>query len=143
MATAPMHYVEVRAFCYATEAADRVVAALRTILPEDIEVERTSTEGHHGDPIDVLSARVETSEGIEAVLDALEDLPDADYDRFLDELDERIDEDCNLFITLDKQAAYGDEVRLGEGITLRGKIEVYPAKREKAIEQARDVLEPA
>jgi RNA binding exosome subunit len=56
------------------------------------------------------------------------------------ELDERVDENCSLFLRLDKQAAFGGDVRLGEGITLRSKVEAYPAKRETAVENAREAL---
>ena len=38
------HYVDLRAFCYATEDEDRVEAALRHYLPDDYPVERATTE---------------------------------------------------------------------------------------------------
>jgi RNA binding exosome subunit len=141
MASVPLHYVEVRAFCYATEAEDRVETALRTLLPAEVALERAESEGHFGDPILVLSARVERTDEVREVLAALAHLPADEYDRLVAELDERVDEDCNLFVTLDKQAAYDGEVRLGDGITLRGKVEAYPAKREAALENARYLLE--
>jgi len=141
MASVPLHYVEVRAFCYATEAEDRVETALRMLLPADVALERAESEGHFGDPILVLSARVERTDEVREVLAALAHLPADEYDRLVAELDERVDEDCNLFVTLDKQAAYDGEVRLGDGITLRGKVEAYPAKREAALENARELLE--
>lgn len=141
MASVPLHYVDVRAFCYATEAEERVAAALSELLPEETELERAESEGHFGDPIVVLSARVERADEIRTVLDAIESLPDEEYARLLDELDERVDPDCNLYVTLDKQAAYEGDVRLGEGITLRGKVEAYPAKRESAVANARELLE--
>jgi RNA binding exosome subunit len=106
-----------------------------------VALERAESEGHFGDPILVLSARVERTDEVREVLAALAHLPADEYDRLVAELDERVDEDCNLFVTLDKQAAYDGEVRLGDGITLRGKVEAYPAKREAALENARDLLE--
>lgn len=140
MASVPLHYVDLRAFCYATEAEQRVTAALSRMLPAETNLERTESEGHFGDPIVVLSARVERADEIRTVLEALSDLPDSEYDRLLDQLDERVDPDCNLYVTLDKQAAYEGEVRLGEGITLRGKVEAYPANRDSAVANARDLL---
>lgn len=140
MASVPLHYIELRTFCYATEAEDRVAAAVDHFLPEESALERNESEGHFGDPILVLSARVERADEIRTVLDALDSLPDAEYERLLDQLDERVDPDCNLYVTLDKQAAVDGEVRLGEGITLRGKIEAYPAKRESAVANARKLL---
>ena len=134
----PFHYVELRTFVYATEDEERVRRALRTFLPEDVEVERSTGEGHHGDRIIVLSARVETADGIRQVLAAVAELEE--YDELIDELDERIDEDCSLFVQFGKQAAFRDEVALGDGIMLRAKVEAYPAKRETAIENARAAL---
>lgn len=141
MSSVPLHYVDLRAFCYATEDEDRVEDALNTFLPEDAELERVETEGHFGDPIVVLSTRLERADELRTVFEALQTLPDAEYDRLLAELDERVDEDTNLFVALDKQAAYEGDVRLGEGITLRGKVEAYPAKHDAAVENAREFLE--
>jgi RNA binding exosome subunit len=135
----PFHYVDLREFCYATEDEKRVEAALRTFLPEDVDVERSESEGHHGDRIVVLSVRVENADDVRQVLGVLSEAPG--FDRIVDELDERINENCALFLRLDKQAAYRGRVELGEGITFRAKVEAYPANRDAAIRNARDGLE--
>ena len=118
----PLHYVDLRAFCYATEDEKRV-----------------ESEGHYGDRILVLSARVENADDVRHVLSRLADLED--LDGLLDELDDRVTENTELFLRLDKQAAFGEEVRLGEGITFRAKVEAYPAKKEQAVDNAEEVLE--
>jgi RNA binding exosome subunit len=141
MSSVPLHYVDLRAFCYVTEDDRRVEDALRTLLPEDFEIGRAESEGYHGDRILVLSARVENADDVRTVLDRLGDLADDELARLGDELDERVDENTSFFLTLDKQAAFSGEVKLGDGITLRAKIEAYPAKRETAIENAADLLE--
>jgi RNA binding exosome subunit len=151
MSEVPFHYVDLRAFCYETEDERRVADALRAFLPDAdadadpeeggkaIELERSTTEGHHGDRILVLSARLERADEIRHVLSTLRE--SADMDRIRAELDERVDEDCSLFVHLDKQTAYrSGEAALGDGIALRAKVEAYPAKRESAIENARDAL---
>lgn len=138
MAAVPLHYVDLRAFCYATEDEKRVEDALRTYLPEEFEIGRVENEGHHGDRILVFSARVENADGIRHVLDQLRG--SADLDRVRDQLDDRVTENCELFLYLDKQAAFGGEARLGEGITLRAKVEAYPAKKESAVENVREIL---
>jgi RNA binding exosome subunit len=134
MSSVPFHYVDLRAFCYVTEAESLVEDALRRLLPEAVDLDRVESEGHYGDPILVLSVRVEETPAIETVLDSLNDLPTAERDRLSDELDERVNEDCSLFVSLDKQAACGGELRLGDGIAMRAKVESYPAKRERAID---------
>ena len=139
----PLHYVDLRTFCYATEDEKRVEEALRTFLPdhddEPFEIERVESEGHYGDRILVLSARVENADDIRHVLSRLADLES--FDDLIDELDERVTENTELFLRLDKQAAFEGDVRLGDGITFRGKVEAYPAKKEKAVENAEEVLE--
>jgi RNA binding exosome subunit len=138
MAEVPFHYIDLRTFCYATEDDKRVEQALRTHLPEEVEIERATSEGHHGDRILVLSARVENADEMRHVLSTVAEI--SDVERLLDELDERVDENCSLFLRLDKQSAYRGEAELGEGITLRAKVEAYPAKKEKAVESAREAL---
>ena len=138
MPKVPFHYVDLRAFSYATEDVKRVEQALFSLLPEDVELERVENVGHHGDRIVVLSARVERADEMRHVLDRLSELED--LDRVLDELDERVDDNCALFLRLDKQAAFRDEVRLGPGLTVRTKVEAYPAKKEKAVANARETF---
>ncbi|WP_254764106.1 RNA-binding protein [Natrinema marinum] len=139
----PLHYVDLRTFCYATEDEKRVEEALRTFLPdgddEPFEIERAESEGHYGDRILVLSARVENADDVRHVLSRLADLES--FDDLIDELDERVTENTELFLRLDKQAAFAGDVRLGDGITFRGKVEAYPAKKERAVENAEEVLE--
>ena len=139
MSSVPFHYVDLRTFCYATEDDKRVEEALRTFLPEDYPIERAKSEGHYGDRIIVLSARVENADDIRHVLTQVASAPDIDAVRA--ELDDRVDDNCSFFLTFDKQAAFGGSVERGDGITLRAKVEAYPAKREKAVENARDLLE--
>ncbi|MFB6114139.1 MAG: RNA-binding protein [Halodesulfurarchaeum sp.] len=134
----PFHYVDVRAFCYATESEDRVESALRTLLPEGAEIEREKSEGHHGDPILLLSTRLERADEVRAVFSLLRE--NLDFDRIRNELPQRIDEKNSLFLQLDKEAAYEGTVTLGSGITIRAKVEAYPANRDAAIENAREAL---
>ena len=138
MASVPFHYVDLRAFCYATEDEKRVEDALRTYLPEEFPIERAETEGYHGDRILVLSVRVENADDVRHVLSRLRE--SADLERVEAELDDRVTENCELFLTLDKQAAFHGEVSLGEGITLRAKVEAYPAKKAAAVENVREAL---
>lgn len=139
MATVPFHYVDLRTFCYATEDDKRVEEALRTFLPEGFPVERTETEGFHGDRILIFSARAERADDVRKVLERLSTLDERE--RIGDELAERVDDNCSLFLRLDKQRAFRNEVGLGAGIEFRGKVEAYPAKRETAIENARTLFD--
>lgn len=138
MSAVPFHYVDLRTFCYATEDEKRVEDALRAFLPEEFPIDRAENEGHHGDRIVVLSARVENADDVRHVLDQLTELDDIDQVRR--ELDERVTENCELFMRLDKQAASRGRVALGNGITLRAKVEAYPAKKEIAVEAVQGTI---
>ncbi|ADQ67546.1 RNA-binding protein [Halogeometricum borinquense] len=138
MPRVPFHYIDLRTFCYETEDEKRVEAAIRSLLPEEFEIERIENTGHHGDRIIVFSARVERANEVRHVLSKLSDIQD--FEGLLDELDERVTENCELFMRLDKQAAFRDETRLGDGITFRAKVEAYPAKKDAAVENAREAL---
>lgn len=137
MSSVPFHYIDLRAFCYATEDEARVEQALRTFLPEEFDIERVENEGFHGDRIVVLSARVENADDVRHILDRVAEL---DLDDVRTELTERIDENCSLFLRLDKQAAYSGSIERGEGLELRAKVEAYPAKKEAAVENAAEEL---
>jgi hypothetical protein len=139
MSSVPFHYVDLRAFCYATEDEKRVEGALRTFLPDDYPVERTESEGHHGDRIVVLSTRVENADDVRHVLTRVAEFDEVD--RVLDELDDRVDDNTALFLQFDKQAAFRGDVELGQGLTFRAKIEAYPAKRENALETAHEYFQ--
>jgi RNA binding exosome subunit len=137
----PFHYVDLRAFCYATEDEKRVADALRTLFPDDdeLELDRTETEGFHGDRILVLSVRLDRADEMRYVLSKLTDLDDVEA--VIDELDDRVDDDCTFFLTLDKQAAFRGELARGDGITMRAKVEAYPAEKDSAVENVRETLE--
>jgi len=139
MASVPFHYVDLRAFSYGTEDDDRVERALGHYLPEEFPIERTENEGHHGDRILVFSARVDKADEVRHVLENLADLESVDV--LVDELDERVDDNCALYLTLSKQAALDGRTERGHGITFRAKVEAYPAKKEAAVENAREALE--
>ncbi|MFC7227135.1 RNA-binding protein [Salinirubellus salinus] len=147
MSGVPFHYVDLRAFCYATEDEKRVEQALRTFLPargdddprDPIPLERETSEGFHGDRILVLSARLERADEVRYALSRLAEAED--FDRLLDEVESRVDDNCAFYVQLDKQVAFRGDVRLGEGLTFRAKVEAYPAKRETAIENARETLQ--
>lgn len=139
MSSVPFHYLDFRTFCYETEDPERVKAALRTILPEDIALETDETKGHHGDRILVFSARIETADDMRSVLNKLRRV--SSFEELLETAAERVDDDCAFYFRLDKQLAYTGEVALGTGIQLRGKVEAYPASRDRAVENLTEYLE--
>jgi RNA binding exosome subunit len=137
----PFHYIDLQAFCYATEDERRVEDALRTFLPDEFEIERVENTGYYGDRIVVFSTRIENAADIRHVLEQLLRMDPESRSDLRDELDQRVTEDCELYLYLDKQAALVGNVELGEGMSLRGKVEAYPAKKESAVENVDEALE--
>lgn len=138
MAAVPFHYLDLRAFCYATEDDRRVESALRTFLPDEFPIDRSRSSGHHGDTILVMSTRVERADEMRTVLDRL--LRMEAVDSVADAIADRVDGNCSFHVRLDKQRAFNGEVALGQGIHVRGKVEAYPATRERAIANLEEYL---
>ncbi|MCZ7355955.1 MAG: exosome subunit [Candidatus Methanoperedens sp.] len=127
--------ITLRAIVQATESEDRVCTALSLFL-FDSEIERIRTEGHFGNPITILQARI-TGKKCSQFIELLKSkLPESDLEKLKNERCERIDEDCCFHIRFHKQAAYNGKVQLAtttDTIAAEIKIKVYPAKREKAL----------
>src|SRR2546427_10483226 len=66
MAELPIRRIETRTYCHATEAEERVAAALLFAVPEG-ETSREELEGHFGNPLVRFTRRVEKRQGIRAV----------------------------------------------------------------------------
>lgn len=140
MGSPPFHYIDLRTFVYVTEDEERVLRALRTFLPEEIPIDREESEGHHGDRIVVLSTRVENADDMREILTRFRAADD--FTTILEELEERVTENCEFFLQFDKQAASQGDIALGDGVTIRAKVEAYPASRQAALENLRDYFHP-
>ncbi len=62
----------------------------------------------------------------------------------LDSVDQRMDDDGQFFFRLDKQKAFLEELVISSGddcVHVRAKVESYPKRREKALENAKAMLQ--
>jgi len=128
-----------RAFCHATEDLERVRVAMINALG-DVETRISRTEGVHGNPIMVVKTMIGDSGSI---MDFMERFGREDLEELLRSLDSRIDDDCNLFIRIDKQEAYQGKVRLARGddvISVRIRVMAFPARCSVASDVAREFL---
>ncbi|WP_330631942.1 RNA-binding protein [Halocatena halophila] len=141
MTGVPFHYIDLQAFSYATEDEERVTASLRTVLPEDFPIERVENTGYAGDPITVLSARVERARELRTVLGSLRSMDESEWETVVDQLAHRITDNCEFYLYLDKQRAFHGAVTLGNGLSVRGKVEAYPANKDRAVENVREAFE--
>ena len=120
-----------RAFCHSTEDLEKVKRAMTNALG-DVELKVTSTEGHHGNPILLLVATVTDMDDIAEFFSRLG--PDG-RDTILETLGSRLDDSCNLFVRLDKQEAFREDMLLASGddvISIRIHVNAFPARSEIA-----------
>ncbi len=136
----PFIALHARTFCHATESLDKVRLALASAIGEaDVKVVRS--EGHHGNPITVLEATVKDPEGIAAFFGRMtrEDIETVER-----QLSDRVDDSCDLFVRLDKQAAYKGDIRLATNadvISVRLRVRAFPSRWEIACDVVKAFLE--
>jgi RNA binding exosome subunit len=137
MAILNMHF---RVFCHATEDEAKVIQALKFASGAD-EITREVTEGYHGNPIiilEVFTKERRRSRDFFIKLDTIE------IQELIDSLQKRMDDDCNLYLRLDKQEAYLGNLKMttsDDAIAVRAKVESYPKKLETAMKSVTEFLE--
>jgi len=134
------HWVEARAFCHATEDEEKVVAAIRTLLPEG-DVKRETLEGHFGNPLVSLVVRVDAAAAMKAFWRRLADA--LGKDELGRDLEARIDEDFVYHLRVDKGEAYLGRIArpAGDVIDVRAKVAAYVKKPAVAVRVVREFVE--
>ena len=136
-------YVDIRFFAHATEDLDKVVEAVQNILPsdhvEDITFNRSKLEGHYGNPITIFETRIKDKEMIRTLVENLSaNLSSLDKEE-LDREIRRCVEKGNLYIRLDKQAAFQGKIKLVTSDPIRIRIRFRKSKIEEIIEVCREI----
>jgi RNA binding exosome subunit len=133
----PVACIDIKFFAHATEDLEKVMEAVRHILPvnrvEEIEFKKDSLKGHHGNPIVFFETKVEGKELVKAVIDSV-------FSR-LSELDKEVlrreiamyVEKGSLYLRLDKQAAFQGVVKLGTADPIRLRIRFRKGKIEEIV----------
>ncbi len=131
MPSLPIRWILARTYGQATEDESRVAAALDAAVGGGVPSEDRLT-GQFGNPVVVLSRRLESSEAVRAA-----------WTRWIQagivnvlgtDLDSRIDEDGVLHFRLDKQRACEGQLMLhgdADTIDIQVKLKAYPAKPEE------------
>jgi hypothetical protein len=133
----PVACIDIKFFAHATEDLEKVMEAVRHILPanrvEEIKFKKDSLKGHHGNPIVFFETKVEGKELVKAVIDSI-------FSR-LSELDKEVlrreiamyVEKGSLYLRLDKQAAFQGVVKLGTADPIRLRIRFRKGKIEEIV----------
>jgi len=136
------HWVKVKAVCYATENEDLIHDVMMELTgAEDDECfDVDISEGLHGNPITVIDVNLKHSKEFERLFSNIGAGPLKDV---LDHIEERVDDDCILYMRLDKQKAVGGVYEIshtGDVISITAKVVAHPAKKEIAVENAKQYL---
>jgi RNA-binding protein len=137
-----IHHITFRAFAAATEDEERVKAALSIFVPLD-KINISTATGHFDNVIKILEATVRRREGLTFFELLREQLPEEERERLRQDVPRRMDEECELHLRLDKQAAYKGRVELTDSkdaIVASAHIETYPARYEDAVRIARELI---
>jgi len=119
--------VEFSTIVHATEDADRVTEAVLNIIPSElrssISFTRRYLEGHHRNPIVMLTARVAEKEMAKAIVKHLFTMLSRSERRELNlDLEKSLDEENNFYTRLDKQEAVNGRVKLTREDPIRVKV---------------------
>lgn len=139
----PITYIDIRFFVHATEDPNKVVEAVRRLLPtnhvDEIVFERSNLKGHYGNPITLFGTRVKKREILKALVETLSSgLGELDKEALLREIGLHT-EKGSLYIRLDKQAALQGEFKLCSADPVRMRIRFRRDKLEDIIKTCREL----
>ena len=136
---ATFHWLRIETFCYATEKEDLVSQTFRDLVGTD-EFQTDVSESEHGNQMLIMQHMVTKQKEMDEIFarlgkGLLQDL--------MDDLENRIDEDCVFYTRLDKQKAVCGEYLVahhGDVISITGKVASNPARKEVAMENMSQFL---
>lgn len=136
-----IEWIKVSAVVHSTESREKVSQAIANLFPFEFEIQVSKAYGHFGNPLEFLEVELKKSSDIKAFWKHLLALLGTQKEILLNTLEERLDAQNVLHIRLDKQKAYHGEIMLStnDPIAIKVKLVVFPAKREKALEFAREL----
>ncbi len=106
----PIGYVDLRVFAHATEDLEKVLTALRNLLPTELaetaNFEKSSLTGHHGNPITLFTTQLTDKKLLPALLEKIgQNLNSLDKEELNNEINLHL-EKHNLYLRFDKQSAF-------------------------------------
>ena len=133
----PVAYIDIEFFAHATEDLEKVMEAVKHILPanrlEEIDFKKNSLRGHHGNPIVFFETKIDGKELVKAVIDSIfSHLSMLDKDVLRREIEMHV-EKGSFYLRLDKQAAFQRIVTLGIADPIRLRIRFRKGKIEEII----------
>ncbi len=141
----PVRALEVRVYVHATEDREKVLQALREVIPREAWEEAVITEevlhGHYGNPITVVRVRIEKPETAEEALNhILSRLTPGDKKILASSLEDRVDKEGTLYFRLSKQDAYLGRLIVYEADDVIRISVSFTGKRKDAIKEYDRIL---
>ena len=138
----PIGYIDVRVFAHATEDSDKVIAAIRNLLPselgESVIFQKTRLTGHHGNPIILFETKLADKQVLPTVLKKIgAGLTSFDKEQLNDNMKLHL-EKRNLYLRFDKQFAFQGEVRFSQNDPIHFKIHFKNKSYEDIVDLSRD-----
>ena len=137
----PIGYIDIRVFAHATEEVDKVLNAVRNIFPSElidlIAFKKSNLTGHHGNPIILFETRIKEKNAAKTVFEKLSlGLSILDKELLNNEIKQHLDKG-NLYIRLDKQSAYLNELKLSSADPIHLRIHFKKHSHEEVIDICR------
>lgn len=133
------HWVRVQTFCYATEKRELLEETMTELLGTD-EFQEDISEGEHGNIMTILETRLTKQREFNSLFKKLG--PEI-CQWILDDIDNRIDEDCVFYMRLNKQKAVQgiyEVAHHGDVVAITGKVQSHPARKDVAVRVMSDFL---
>ena len=133
------HWIRVQTFSYATERKDLLEETMAELLGTD-ELEEDISESEHGNCMTIIEKRLTHQKEFTTLF---QNIGKEICDWLIEDVDNRVDEDCVFYLRLDKQAAVQGRYEVahhGDVIAVTGKLQAHPAKKEAAVQTMLDFL---
>ena len=143
VAQVPVAYIEVRFLAHATEDENKVLEAVKRILPsqhvDEIKFKRQSLKGHHGNPIIFFETKIRKKSVVGDIVENLaSNLNSIDKEKLGKKIELHID-GRSLYLRLDKQAAYQGEYKLCNADPIRIRIQFKERRMENIAEKCKEI----
>ena len=140
MPNTTFHWMRVQTFCYATERKELLEEAMETLLGDADEYSEDESIGEHGNVMTILEAHLSHQRQYRNLFINLGE-PVRQW--ILDDIENRIDDDCVFYLRLDKQKAVQgiyEPAHHGDVMAITGKLQSHPARKDVAVRNLKEFL---
>jgi RNA binding exosome subunit len=136
-------YIDVRVFAHATEDSEKVLAAVRNLLPVNsgdwLVFQKTRLTGHYGNPIVLFKAKLADKQLLPEVMQKIgTDLTSLDKEQLECDVKLHLDK-RNLYLRFDKQFAFEGEARLSQTDPIHFKVHFKNKSFDEIVAFCREV----